>query len=149
MGGRNTFVGAFMTAAATDLMFCRFLSKLHPDQLLYTDTDSVILYADDRNHLHVKLPTSDMLGDLKHEYGEVLLEHPNWYIVEFMAFGPKMYQLILHNLKNKEIIRWDKTMKGISMKGNRDLFTHQSLLKYRNPVIDYCCILQYGSKHHY
>ena len=40
-------------------------------------------------------------------------------------------------------------MKGILMKGNRDLFTHQSLSKYRNPVIDYCCILQYGSKHRY
>ena len=90
-----------------------------------------------------------MLGDLKDEYGEVLLEHPDWYIEEFMAFGPKMYQLILRNLKNREIVRWDKTMKGISMKGNRDLFTHQSLSKYRNPVINYCCILQYGSKHRY
>ena len=90
-----------------------------------------------------------MLEDLKDEYGEVLSEHPNWYIEEFMAFGPKMYQLSLHDLKNKEILRWDKTMKGISMKGNRDLFTHQSLSKYRNPVIDYCCILQHGSKHRY
>ena len=102
LGGRNTIVGAFMTAAARDLMFCRYLSKLHPAQLLYTDTDSVIVYEDDRNHLHVKLPTSDMLGDLKNEYGEVLSEHPNWYIEEFMAFGPKMYQLILRDLKKKK-----------------------------------------------
>ena len=77
MGGRNIIVGAFMTAATRDLMFCRYLSKLHPDQLLYTNTDSVIVYKDDRNHLHVKLPTSDMLGDLKDEYGEVLSEDPN------------------------------------------------------------------------
>ena len=90
-----------------------------------------------------------MLGDLKDEYDEVLSEHPDWYIEEFMAFGPKMYQLILLDLKNKEIVKWDKTMKGISVKGIRDLFTHQSLSKYRNPVIDYCCILQYGSKHRY
>ena len=94
LGGRNTIVGAFVMAAARDLMFHRYLSKLHPDQLLYTDTDSVIVYEDARNDSHVKLPTLDMLGDLKDEYGELLSEHPNWYIEEFMAFGPKMYQLI-------------------------------------------------------
>ena len=33
---RNIVVGAFVTAAARDLMFSRFLSKLTPDQLLYT-----------------------------------------------------------------------------------------------------------------
>ena len=58
-------------------MFCQYLSKLHPDQSLYTDTDSVIVYEDDRNNLHVKLLTSEMLGGLKDEYGEVLSEHPN------------------------------------------------------------------------
>ena len=40
-------------AAARDLMFRRYLSKLHPDQLLYTDTDSVIVYEDARNDSHV------------------------------------------------------------------------------------------------
>ena len=149
MGGRNTIVGAFVTAAARDLMFRRYLSKLHPDQLLYTDTDSVIIYGDARNDSHFKLLTSDMLGDLKDEYGELLSEHPNWYIEEFMAFGPKMYQLILRDVNTKEIVRWDKTMKGISVKGNHDLFMHQSLSKYRDPVIDYCCILQYDSRHRY
>ena len=38
-----------MTAAESDLMFSRYLSKLHSDQLLYTDTDSVIVNDDDRN----------------------------------------------------------------------------------------------------
>ena len=60
-----------------------------------------------------------------------------------------MYQLILCDVNTKEIVRWDKTMKGISMKGNHDLFTHQSLSKYRDPLINYCCILQYGSMHRY
>ena len=34
LGGRNTIVGAFITAAARDLMYSRYLSKLKPDQLL-------------------------------------------------------------------------------------------------------------------
>ena len=44
LGGRNTIVDAFVTATARDLMYSRYLSKLRPDQLLYTDTDSVIVY---------------------------------------------------------------------------------------------------------
>ena len=62
-----------------------------------------------------------MLVDLKDEYGEMFSNHPNWYIHEFMAFGPKMYQLILRDLDSRKVVRWDKMMKGISMKGNMDL----------------------------
>ena len=36
LGGKNTIVGTFITAAARDLMYERFLSKLNPDQLLNT-----------------------------------------------------------------------------------------------------------------
>ena len=120
LGGRNTIVGAFVTAAARDLMYSRYLSKLQPDQLLYTDTDSAIVYVDKRNPLHVKLPTSNMLGELKDEYADILSENSSWYVDEFMAFGPKMYQLILKDGANGKVVRWDKTMKGISMKGNMD-----------------------------
>ena len=38
LGGRNTIVGAFVTGAARDLMYCKYLSKLRPEQLLYTQT---------------------------------------------------------------------------------------------------------------
>ena len=34
LGGRNTIVGAFVTAAVRDLMYSHYLSKLKPDQLL-------------------------------------------------------------------------------------------------------------------
>ena len=135
--------------AVRDLMYSCYLSKLQPDQLLYTDTDNMIVYFNKKNPLHVKLPTSDMLEDLKDEYGEMFADHPNWYIQEFMAFGPKMYQLILRDVNTRKIVRWDKTMKGISMKGNVDLLPMKSLLLYRNPVIDFCCILQHGSKRLY
>ena len=123
LGGRNTIVGAFVTATVRDLMYSRYLSKLKPDQLLYTDTNSVIVYFNKNNPLHVEVPTSDMLGNLKDEYGETFSNHPNWYIHEFMVFGPKMYQLILRDLDSGKVVRWDKTMKGISMKGNMDLLS--------------------------
>ena len=53
-------------------MYFRYLSKLTFDQLLYTDTDSVIMCRDFNRANHVMLPTSDLLGDLKDEYGDVL-----------------------------------------------------------------------------
>ena len=138
-----------LTAAARDLMFSRYLSKLEPDQLLYTDTDSVIVYEDLKNPNHIQLPTSDMLGDLKDEYAELLAENPNWYVHEFIAFRPKKYQLVLRDKESGKIEKWDKTMKGISLKGNQDMFTEESLPKYRNPVFDYCSVLQYGSENHF
>ena len=144
-------MGAFVTATAWDLMYERYLSKLKPDQLLYTDTDSVVVYRNKKNPSHVQLPTSDMLGELKDEYDSVLTSNSNWFISEFIAFGPKMYQKIYcfwskNVFKDKltgQIVKWDKTMKGISMKGNTDLLLPRNLHLYRNPVLDFCSILQY------
>ena len=130
-------------------MFSHYLSKLELDQLLCTDTDTVIVYEDLKNPNHIQLPTSDMLGDLKDEYAELLAENPNWYIHEFIAFGPKMYQLVLRDKESGKIEKWDKTMKGICLKGNQDMFTKGSLPKYRNPVLDYCSVLQYGLENHF
>ena len=55
----------------------------------------------------------------------------------------------LRDLDSEKVVRWDKMIKGISVKGNMDLLSIKSLLLYRNPVIDFCCILQYGSKELY
>ena len=116
LSGRNTEVGAFVIAATQDLMYSGFLSKLASDQMLYMDTDSLMYFYDSKNPLHIKLPTSDMLGDLKDEYKELLLNNPNWYVKEFIAFGPKMYEIVMSDKLNGEIVRWDKTMKGNSSK---------------------------------
>ena len=142
--GKNPIIGAFVTAASRDLMYTHYLSNLHPDQLLYTDTDSVIFYIDKDMDDHVDLPTSDFLGDLKDEYEDVLQKNPSWYISELIAFGPKMYQLILCDKHSGQVIKWVKTMKGISVKGNVDLFSNDKIPLYRNPVLDFCCVLQYG-----
>ena len=60
-----------------------------------------------------------------------------------------MYQLVLRDKESGKIEKWDETMKGISLKGNQDMFTEESLPKYRNPVLDYCSVLQYGSENRF
>ena len=55
-----------------------------------------------------------------------------------------MYQLILRGKESGKVVKWAKTMKGISLKGNSDMFSNDKIPLYRNPVLDFCCILQYG-----
>ena len=69
-----------------------------------------------------------------------------WYIDEVIAFGPKMYHLILRDKISGEVVKWNKTMKGISLRGDQSSFSSDKLHLYRNPVIDFCCVLQYGNK---
>ena len=138
LGRKNAIFRAFVTVGARDLMYEHYLSKLNADdQLLYTDTDSVIVFRDKNNKAHATLPTSNLLGELKDEYGNVLSINPSWYISEFIAFGPKMYQLIFKDRRTGKIVKWLKTMKGISMKGNIGMFSSDKLLMYRNPVINF------------
>ena len=92
------------------------------------------------------LPTSDLLGDLKDEYEDVLKEHPTWYVDEVIGFGPKMYHLILRDKISGEVMKWNKTMKEISLRSDPSRFSSNKLHLYRNPVIDCCCVLQYGNK---
>ena len=40
-------------------------------------------------------------------------------------------------------------MKGISLKGDKGALAMSSLHKYRNPVIYYCTVLQYGNVESY
>ena len=149
LGGKNPIIGAFVMAVSRHLIYFCYLSKLKPEQLSYTDTDSVIVYFDEDADGHIDLPMSDLLGDLKDKYGDLLLVNPTWYITELIAFGPKMYQLILHDKNSGEVVKWSKTMKGISLKGNLDMFSNDKIPLYRNPVLDFCCVLQYGSKMKY
>ena len=146
LGGKNVIVSTFVMAASRDLMYFRYLSKLTFDQLLHTDTDRVIMYWDFNQANHVMLPASDLLGDLKDEYKDVLREHPMWYVDEVIAFGPKMYHLILRDKISGEVVKWNKTMKGVSLRGDPSRFSDNKLHLYRNPVIDFCCVLQYGNK---
>ena len=56
-----------------------------------------------------------------------------------------MYQLIFKDRKTLKVVKWLKTMKGISMKGNVGMFSSDKLPMYRNLVTNFCSVLQYGS----
>ena len=83
------------------------------------------------------LSMSDLLGDLKDEYEDVLKEHPMWYVDEVIVFDPKMYHLILRDKISGKVVKWNKTMKGISLCGDPSRFSSNKLHLYRNPVIDF------------
>ena len=146
LGGKNPIVGAFVTAASRDLMYFRYLSVLHPDQLLYTEMDSIMVFFNENDETHVSLPMSDLLEDLKDEYGDLFRDHQTWYVSELVTFGSKMYQLIIRDKNSGKVIKWVKTMKGISLRGNIDMFSNGKITLYRNLVLDFCCVLQYGSE---
>ena len=113
LGGKNPIFGAFVTAASRDLMYFQYLSMLCLDQLLYTNTDSIIVFFDEDDETQVSLPTSDLLGDLKDEYGNLFQDHPMWYVSELIAFGPKICQLIVKDKNTGKVVKWVKTMKSI------------------------------------
>ena len=106
--------------------------------------DSVIVYIDKSDDDHVELPTSDLLGDLKDEYEDLLRDNPSWHISEMIAYGPKMYQLLFKDTITGSVVKWVKTMKGISVRGNANMFSLDKVPLYRSPVLDFCCMLQYG-----
>ena len=87
------------------------------------DTDSIVMYRRKKDSKHVSLPTSSLLGELKNEHEELLLENPTWYMQQFFAFGPKMYQLVFKDKVTGRVVHWDKTMKGVSLSGNRSMLT--------------------------
>ena len=64
-----------------------------------------------------------------------------------IAFGPKMYHLILRDKISGEVVKWNKTMKRIPLRGDPSRFSSDKLHLYRNPIIDFCCVLQYGNKY--
>ena len=136
-------------AASRDLMYFWYLNKLQFDQLLYTDTDSVIVYTNEDNASHITLPTSDLLGDLKDEYGDLLDENSSWYLNEMLAYGPKMYQLEFKDMKTRKVVKWVKTMKGILLKGNAEMFSLTKFPCIGTPCWIFHCILQYGSQWKY
>ena len=56
-----------------------------------------------------------------------------------------MYHLVIRDKDQGVVVKWNKTMKGISLHGNVTKFLTNKLPLYRNPVLDFCCVLQYGS----
>ena len=56
-----------------------------------------------------------------------------------------MYHLIIRDKITGAVVKWCKMMKGISLHGKLSKFSNNKLHLYRNPILDLCCVLQYGS----
>jgi DNA polymerase type B, organellar and viral len=81
--------------------------SLHPSQVCYTDTDSIMYLYDSKDPLHKKLPEGYYLGDFVNEY-------PDYAGIEFACTGPKSYFI---KLKHKETgkILYKGRFKGVPM----------------------------------
>lgn len=80
----NIMVGVLTTSQARALMY-RHIEQLHPDQICYMDTDSIIYVQDQRNKDWGILKIGGHLGDLTDEL------KPNQKMIEFGSGGPKNY----------------------------------------------------------
>ena len=78
----NVFVACFTTCWAGLKLYQEGLSQLHPEQVLYFDTDSIIF---SQRPGDPTLPTGDYLGEFTSEL------KPGDHIVEFASAGPKNY----------------------------------------------------------
>jgi DNA polymerase family B len=81
--------------------------SLHPSQVVYTDTDSVMFVYDSANPLHKMLPTGNYLGDFVDEY-------PDYNGVEWCCTGSKSY-FIKFERKSDSKILYKGRFKGIPM----------------------------------
>ena len=78
----NIFVACFHPCWARIKLYREELSQLHPEQVLYFDTDSIIF---SQRPGDPTLSTGDYLGDFTSEL------KPGDHIVEFASASPKNY----------------------------------------------------------
>lgn len=83
----NTAIAAFTTAYARTHLYREGFQKLHADQILYCDTDSIIYVRDRNNPQLTCIDTSrgHLLGQFKDEFDGLD------YAIEFYAVAPKSY----------------------------------------------------------
>ena len=86
----NIMIGICTTAAARERLQ-EHMDMLHPDQVVYMDTDSIIYVADPLNKDFTTLELGDNLGALTNEIDKVLKKHPDAKIKEVVCAGPKNY----------------------------------------------------------
>ena len=92
----NIFVACFTTCWARLKLYRDGLSQLHPEQVLYFDTDSIIF---SQRPDQPTLPTGDYLGIFTSE-----LKSTD-YIVEFASAGPKNYGYVTKEAKVEGKVR--------------------------------------------
>ena len=87
-GKCNIFIAAFTTCWARLKLYEEL--KRGGEQILYYDTDSILLNIDDSNPNHYRPVTGDFLGELTDELWDKK-DQKFHHIVEFASAGPKNY----------------------------------------------------------
>jgi hypothetical protein len=112
-------VTAVFTTANARIRLYSMLNWLHPSQIVYCDTDSVIFVYDETNPEHKypsndapDLPSNILFGDCLGAWENEM--SGNWYIKEIVIGGAKSYSYIKYNPdtgEEKVVIR----QKGVTL----------------------------------
>ena len=97
-GKCNILIAAFTTCWARLKLYQEL--ERGQEQILYYDTDSVILIIDENNPQHYQPVTGDYLGDLTNELWDKKKKEYR-YIQEFSSAGPKNYGYVLDDGKEE------------------------------------------------
>ena len=124
----NIMIGILTTCQARCMMYRSYLSKLHPKQLLYMDTDSVLYITGPGQP---KFNLGKFLGDLTDEF-----EDPERKCVEFIGGAPKAYGYKLVSTTDPSDVKTSIKCKGFNLKGGwfdpasaRNLLTYDTVKK--------------------
>ena len=123
-GKCNIFIAAFTTCWARLKLYEEL--KRGQEQILYYDTDSILLVIDENNPHHYQPTTGDYLGDLTNELWDKKKKEFRT-IQEFSSAGPKNYGYVLDNGKQ------ECKVKGFSLNVEGSKQLNYSIL--RNNVI--------------
>ena len=132
-GRTNIFVAAFTTCLAR-LMLYHELNKAG-DQVLYYDTDSIVLLVDEENPHHYIPKTGNYLGEFTDELVDKKtgISHP---IIEFVSTGPKNYGYEQSNGKRECKVKGFSLNTEGSRYLNYDVMRENVLAELTDPLLD-------------
>ena len=132
-GKCNVFIAAFTTCWAR-LKLYKELER-GGQQIVYYDTDSIMLIVDPDNTEHCHPVTGDYLGELTNElYDKKKKEYR--HIIEFASAGPKNYGYVLDNRKEECKVKGFSLNTEGSKQLNYQILRHNVLQEIQNPQVN-------------
>ena len=132
-GKCNIFIAAFTTCYARLKLYEQL--KLGGQQILYYDTDSMLLVIDDAEPNHYRPVTGDYLGQLTDELWDKK-EKKFRHIIEFASAGPKNYGYIVDNGKNECKVKGFNLNAEGSKQLNYDILRNNVIAEIQDPQFD-------------
>ena len=124
-GKCNIFIAAFTTCWARLKLYAELAKG--QQQIVYYDTDSILLVIDENNPQHYRPVTDDYLGGLTNELWDKKKKKEFRDIIEFASAGPKNYGYVQDDGKEESKVKWF----SLNVEGSKQL-NYQIL---RNNVI--------------